>query len=44
VFLVDNADDLIDALRQENYSYRIQQYGFRNSVEFDAELEFHWVH
>ena len=33
VFLVDNADDLIGALRQENYSYRVQQHGFRNSVE-----------
>jgi len=33
VFLVDDADDLIGALRQENYSYRVQQHGFRNSVE-----------
>jgi len=30
VFLVD---DLIGALRRGNYSYRVQQHGFRNSVE-----------
>ena len=33
VFLVDDADDLIGGLRQEGYSYRVQQHGFRNSVE-----------
>jgi len=33
VFLVDDADDLIGGLQQENYSYRVQQHGFRNSVE-----------
>ena len=33
VFLVDDADDLIGGLRREGYSYRIEQHGFRNSVE-----------
>jgi putative transposase len=33
VFLVDDADDLIGGLRRENLSYRVQQHGFRNSVE-----------
>lgn len=33
VFLVDDADDLIGGLRREGLSYRIQQHGFRNSVE-----------
>jgi putative transposase len=33
VFLVDNADDLIGALRREGLSYRVQQHGFRNSIE-----------
>jgi len=33
VFLVDDADDLIGALRRENYSYLVQQHGFRNAVE-----------
>ncbi|MFA9518718.1 IS6 family transposase [Halopenitus sp. H-Gu1] len=33
VFLIDNADDLIGGLRRENLSYRVQQHGFRNSVE-----------
>ena len=33
VFLVDDADDLIGGLRREGYSYRVQQHGFRNSIE-----------
>jgi len=33
VFLVDDADDLVGALRKGNYSYRVQQHGFRNSVK-----------
>ena len=33
VFLVDNAGDLIGALRRENFSYCVQQRGFRNSIE-----------
>jgi len=33
VFLVDSAEDLIGALRQEGYSYRVQRHGFRNAVE-----------
>ncbi|WP_423995263.1 IS6 family transposase [Halorubrum trapanicum] len=33
LFLIDDADDLIGGLRRENYSYRVQQHGFRNSVE-----------
>jgi putative transposase len=33
VFLVDDADDLIGGLRRENLSYRVQQHGFRNSIE-----------
>jgi len=33
VFRVDNVDDLSGALRRENYSYLVQQRGFRNSVE-----------
>jgi putative transposase len=33
LFLVDDADDLIGGLRRENYSYCVEQRGFRNSVE-----------
>ena len=33
LFLVDDADDLIGGLRRENYSYHVQQHGFRNSIE-----------
>jgi len=33
VFLVDDANDLIGALRRENYSYRVQIHGDRNAVE-----------
>jgi putative transposase len=33
VFLVDNADDLIGGVRRERLSYRVQQHGFRNSIE-----------
>ena len=33
VFLVDDADDLIGALRREGLSYRVQLHGHRNSVE-----------
>jgi putative transposase len=33
VFLVDDADDLVGALRRENYSYRVQIHGDRNAVE-----------
>jgi putative transposase len=33
MFLVDNADDLIGGLRRKNYTYRVQQHRFRNSVE-----------
>jgi len=33
LFLVDDADDLIGGLRRENYSYRVEQHGFRNTVE-----------
>ena len=33
VFLVDDADDLIGALRRENYSYLVQHHGFRNAIE-----------
>ena len=33
VFLVDDADDFIGALCRENYSYFVQQPGFRNAVE-----------
>ena len=33
VFLVDDADDFIGALRRENYSYFVQQPGFRNAVK-----------
>jgi len=33
LFLVDDAADLPGALRRENYSYRAEQHGFRNSVE-----------
>jgi putative transposase len=33
VFLVDDAADLIGALRRENYSYLVQHHGFRNTVE-----------
>jgi Transposase and inactivated derivatives len=33
LFLVDDADDLIGGLRRENYNYRVEQHGFRNSVK-----------
>jgi putative transposase len=33
VVLVDDAADLIGAICRENYSYLIQQHGFRNAVE-----------
>ncbi len=33
LLLIDDADDLIGGLRRENYSYRVEQHGFRNSVE-----------
>jgi len=33
LFLVDDADDLIGGFRREDYSYRVEQHGFRNSVE-----------
>jgi putative transposase len=33
LFLVDDADDLIGGLRRENYSYRVERHGFRNSIE-----------
>jgi putative transposase len=33
MFLTDDADDLIGGLRRENYSYRVEQHGFRNAVE-----------
>jgi len=33
LFLVDDADDLIGGLRRKNYSYRVEQHGFRNSIE-----------
>ncbi|PHQ39890.1 IS6 family transposase [Halorubrum persicum] len=33
LFLVGDADDLIGALRREDYSYLVEQHGFRNSVE-----------
>ena len=33
LFLVDDADGLIGGLRRENYSYRVEHHGFRNSVE-----------
>ena len=33
VFLLDDADDLIGALRREGLSYRVQLHGYRNSVE-----------
>ncbi|MFC5280087.1 IS6 family transposase [Halorubrum rubrum] len=33
LFLVDDADDLIGGLCRENYSYRVERHGFRNSVE-----------
>lgn len=32
-FLTEVAEDLIGALRQEGYSYRVQRHGFRNAVE-----------
>jgi len=33
VFLVDDVDDLIGGFRHKNYSHRVEQHGFRNSVE-----------
>lgn len=33
LFLVNDADDLIGGLLRENYSYRAEQHGFKNSVE-----------
>ena len=33
VFLADDADDLVGALRRENLAYRVEIHGYRNHVE-----------